>query len=233
MKLLNATLGALMVGLVSMPAVADKGGNNECPVGLVTGMSMDDEFGPGTQELTKCLKKRHNVKMVVQINQFCTNPATPATCAASPYGLNNIRNILDDYEVTHGMKPGKDYEMVVVLHSPGGRMALKDKGYTAGVPGQPDAVPPVDPIAPIEVTGRNPFQGTIEDLIKRGVKFYFCQNTTRAYLGQPQSAITSLPKYLETGISASDQMIEGIEYTTAGLTSIADFQARGYQYIQP
>lgn len=215
MKLSNLTLGALLVGLVSMPALADKKGNNECPVGLVSGMSMDDEFGPGTQALTKCLKKRHNVKMVVQINQFCTNPAD---CASSPYGLNNIRNILDDYEVTHGMTAGRDYEMAVVLHSPGGRMALKDTGVRG------DST---------TISGRNPFEGTIRGLMDRGVKFYFCQNTTRAYLSQPGTAITSLPKYLVTGISATDQMIEGMEYTTAGLTSIADFQTQGYQYIQP
>jgi intracellular sulfur oxidation DsrE/DsrF family protein len=220
MKLLNAALGVLMTGLVAMPVLAHdddhkKKGNNECPVGLVSGMSMDDEFGPGSQTLTNCIKKRHDVKMVVQINQFCTNTAN---CAGSPYGLGNIRNILDDYEVTHGMKPGKDYEMVVVLHSPGGRMALKDVGLNA------DGV---------EVSGRNPFEGTIKGLMARGVKFYFCQNTTRAFLNQPGASITSLPKYLLTGKSATDQMIEGMEYTTAGLTSIADFQARGYQYIQP
>lgn len=220
MKLLNAALGVLVVGLVAMPVFAHdddhkKKGNNECPVGLVSGMSMDDEFGPGTQALTNCIKKRHDVKMVVQINQFCTNTAN---CAGSPYGLGNIRNILDDYEVTHGMKPGKDYEMVVVLHSPGGRMALKDVGLNA------DGV---------EVSGRNPFEGTIKGLMARGVKFYFCQNTTRAFLNQLGASITSLPKYLLTGKSATDQMIEGMEYTTAGLTSIADFQARGYQYIQP
>jgi intracellular sulfur oxidation DsrE/DsrF family protein len=214
MKLLNATLGALMVGLVSMPAIGHdgrKGGNNECPVGLVTGMSMDDEFGPGTQDLTNCIKKRHDVKMVVQINQFQDS-------SGRPYGLGNISNILDDYEVTHGMKPGKDYEMVVVLHSPGGRMALKNVGLNA------DGV---------EVSGRNPYEGTIRGLMARGVKFYFCQNTTRAFLSQPAASITSLPKYLLTGKSATDQMIDGMEYTTAGLTSIADFQARGYQYIQP
>lgn len=212
-------LGALMLGVAALPAAADnKKGNNECPVGQVSGMSMDDEFGPGTQALTQCLKKRHNVKMVVQINQFCTNAATPESCAASAYGLNNIRNILDDYEITHGMQAGRDYEMAVVLHSPGGRMALKDTSVRG------DGT---------TVSGRNPFENTIRGLMDRGVKFYFCQNTTRAYLSQPGTTITSLPKYLLTGISATDQMIEGMEYTTAGLTSIADFQARGYAYIQP
>ena len=219
MRSARLALAALMAGFVALPVHADaKGGNNECPVGLVSGMTMDDEFGPGTQALTQCLKKRHNVKMVVQINQFCTNAATPDSCAASPYALNNIRNILDDYEITHGMKAGRDYQMAVVLHSPGGRMALKD----TGVRGDGTVV-----------SGRNPFETTIRGLMDRGVKFYFCQNTTRAYLAQPGTAITSLPKYLTTGISATDQMIEGMEYTTAGLTSIADFQARGYAYIQP
>lgn len=211
-------LAVMIIGLVSMPALADdkdKKGNNECPVGLVNGLNMDDEFGPGTQSLTQCIKKRHDVKMVVQINQFCTNTAD---CANTPYGLNNIRNMLDDYEVTHGMRAGKDYEMVVILHSPGGRMALKDTGVRG------DGT---------TVSGRNPFEATIRGLMARGVKFYFCQNTTRAFLNQPGTAITSLPKYLTTGISATDQMIEGIEYTTAGLTSIADYQARGYAYIQP
>lgn len=108
--------------------------------------------------------------------------------------------------------------MVVVLHSPGGRMALKDTGVRG------DGT---------TVSGRNPFEATIRGLIARGVKVLFCQNTTRAFLNQPGDAITSLPKYLTTGISATDQIIEGIEYTTAGLTSIADYQARGYQYIQP
>lgn len=149
--------------------------------------------------------------MAVQINQF-------TDAQGRPYGLGNINNILADPEITHGMQPGKDYQMVVVLHSPGGRMALKDTGVRG------DGT---------TVSGRNPFEATIRGLIARGVKVLFCQNTTRAFLNQPGNAITSLPKYLTTGISATDQIIEGIEYTTAGLTSIADYQARGYQYIQP
>ena len=228
MKLLNLTLGALMVGLVSVPALGDddgthhKRGNDECPVGLVSGMNLDDEFGLGTQELTKCLNKRHDVKMVVQINQFCTNQAN---CASTPYGLSNIENIVDDYEITHGMKAGRDYKIVVVLHSPGGLMALKNKSYNGGLKNLND---PNDDVPPELIDGRNPFEGRIRALMEEGVKFYFCQNTTRAFIKNG-----TLPRYLTTGVSATDQMIEGIEYTTAGLTAIADFQAQGYQYIQP
>lgn len=200
MKLLNLTLGALLFGLVSMPALAAGKGNTECPVGLVSGQTLDDEFGPGTSDITKCIKKRHQVKMVVQINQMGTPPRA--------YALGNIKNIIDDYETTHGMVRGRDYEIVAVIHSGGGFMALKNEGYNG---------------AGTLVSGRNPYEAQVMELMDKGVKFYFCQNTTRAYLGNGT---------LPAG-GATAELIPGMLYTTAGLTSIADFQARGYQYIQP
>ena len=213
MKLSNLTLGALLVGLVSMPALASGKGNTECPVGLVSGQTLDDEFGPGTADLTKCIKKRHQVKMLVQINQFCTAPATPESCATSPYALNNIKNIIDDYEITHGMVRGRDYEIVAVIHSGGGRMALKDTGAR----GDGTTVP-----------GRNPFQGTVQDLMDKGVKFYFCQNTTRSFIKNG-----TLPTVDEAEGGATEQLIDGVEYVTAGVTAISDLQEQGYRYVQP
>jgi intracellular sulfur oxidation DsrE/DsrF family protein len=212
MKLLNLTLGALLVGLVSMPALANGKGNTECPVGLVSGKTLDDEFGPGTSDITKCIKKRHQVKMVVQLNQY--------ESGGRAYGLGNIANIIDDYEITHGMVPGRDYKIVAVIHSGGGRLALKNTGING---------------ANVEVTGRNAYEGAVKALMNRGVKFYFCQNTTRTWMDQDPISfpITSLPKYDDGEAAATDQIIPGMLYTTAGLTSIADFQAQGYQYIQP
>lgn len=99
MKLVNLTLAAALAGLVSMPALVNGQGNTECPVGLVSGMTLDDEFGPGTSDLTKCIKKRAQVKMVAQINAYGSD--------GQPYALGNIRNILDDYEATHGMQAGR------------------------------------------------------------------------------------------------------------------------------
>ncbi len=206
MKTVNTAASALMLALLSLPAFAQGAGNNQCPVGLVSGTSLDNEFGPGTQELTKCLQKRNQVKMVVQINQFKTS-------AGGAYGLGNISNIIDDYEITHGMVRGRDYEIAVVLHGPGGMMALKDTSYNG---------------AGAQVSGRNPFEGQVKALLEKGVKFYFCQNTTRAYQNNG-----TLPRYQQIGISATDQLIQGVQYTTAGLTSIADFEAAGYAYIQP
>jgi intracellular sulfur oxidation DsrE/DsrF family protein len=148
---------------------------------------------------------------VVQLNQFCAganqarDPVTGACSAGGPYALGNLANMIDDYEITHGMIRGRDYEMVVVVHSGGGFIVVKDQALRAhGKPG-------------------NPYEGQVRALMNKGVKFAFCQNTTRAYLGNGT---------LTPG-NATAEIIEGVTYTTAGLTSIADYQARGYQYIQP
>lgn len=54
-------LAASLIGLgFTGAASAGKGGNNECPVGVLLGSpgdpdtTLDLEFSPGTQELTRC-----------------------------------------------------------------------------------------------------------------------------------------------------------------------------------
>ena len=215
MKLYRILLATVLVSLSCTPALARQAGNNECPVGYVNDLSLDAEFGPGTQELTRCIKRRHNVKVVVQLNQFCQDAAGNVDRAACtrPYGLGNIVNLLNDYEITHGMTPGRDFEVVAVLYAGGGYLAVKDDSYNG---------------AGTLVSGRNPFQDQVEALMQRGVTFYFCQNTTRSFV-----ASGYLPNYQATGIAATDQLIEGMRYATGGVTAILDFQKLGYEYIQP
>lgn len=180
---------------------ADNDSNNECPVGFVNGMDLDDEFGPGTSELTRCVERRNQVKVVMQINRFCRDDVPNSECASNrAFALGNIRNMIKDYEITQGMQQGKDYEIVAVVHSGGGMQLLKDQG-----------------------TGRNQFEQQVKDLMEQGVKFYFCQNTTRGFIKKG-----ILPAY-----NATAQLIDGVEYVTAGVTAIADFQAHGYHYVQP
>ena len=64
----------------------------------------------------------------------------------------------------------------------------------------------------------------------RGEKFYFCQNTTRGFMRNG-----TLPTVAETTdmTGAKGQLIDGVEYVTAGVTAIADFQSQGYKYVQP
>ena len=212
--LLAACVSALAFSGVASAEEEDQGGasNNECPVGLVNDKTLDDEFGYGTSDLTKCLDRRHNVKVVMQINKYCRDAVANADCNRS-YTLGNIRNMIKDYEVTHGMEQGKDYEIVAVVHSGGGWQMLKDEGLDGD--GHP-------------VTGRNKFESEVSDLITKGVKFYFCQNTTRGFIRG-----NFLPDATETAGGATAELIPGVQYTTAGVTAIAEFQQRGYEYVQP
>jgi len=62
----------------------------------------------------------------------------------------------------------------------------------------------------------NPFQAEMENLINMpSVKLYFCQNTANS----------------KKVIFAN--MLPGIEFVTAGVSAIADFQTVGYNYVQP
>lgn len=220
-------LAVFMSGLGVSGAANAAGGNNECPVGVLDGapstdpaMVLNAEFGPNSQELTRCLERRHNVKVVMQINKYCSNDQTNAACT-KPYALGNIRNMIKDYENTYGMKRYKDYEIVAVVHSGGGALMLKNSGLDGNGNGVgPDAVPPTP--------GRNKYETDVKDLIADGVKFYFCQNTTRGMIRK-----NILPAATETTGGATAELIPGVHYTTAGVTAISEFQSLGYRYVQP
>ena len=203
---------ALVWGTPVLADDDDHHGSNECPVGLVSGLSLDDEFGPGSQAATRCLDKRKRVKIVMQVNQFCRDAVANKDCTRA-FALGNITNMIKDYEITHGMVQGKDYEIIAVVHSGAGALMLKNEGFNG---------------AGNAVSGRNQFEGAVKTLMAQGVKFYFCQNTTRSMVrggALPTPAVT-------TG-GATGEMIDGVEYVTAGVTAIGDFQSKGYKYVQP
>lgn len=206
----KATLVSMFIFGLGISGVTNAGktSNNQCPVGLVKGLTPDEEFGPGSQELTKCLNRRSNVKVVMQVNKYCRDSVANADCKPGrPYALRNMINMINDYETTHGMEVGKDYEIAAVVHSGGGFQMIDGKYY--------------DPATKTVVD--NQFAITVKELIAKGVKFYFCQNTTRSLLG----------KGVYMGANPTDTLIEGVSYVTAGVTAIADFQAAGYRYVQP
>ncbi len=156
--------GAFLFSVFGSAALAgdhERGGNNACPVGLVAGLTLDEEFGPGASDLTHCIKRRHHVRVVVEINRACRSATADmdadGNCAGGPAALGNMVNMIKDYEITYGMKQGRDYEMVAVVHGSGGRLLLnnfKPNGYVSQV----------------------------QSLMSQGVKFYFCQNTVRGFM---------------------------------------------------
>lgn len=205
---------------------------SECPVGYVTqdemgyGVALDKEFGVGTSDKTTCLKKRKKVKVVMQLNKSCRDSyaAHPvddggfptgdtskivnniASCSRS-YALGNLTNMINDYTITNGIDLD-DIDIKVIVHSGGGFIMLNDTGEN----GHGD------------VSGRNKFQSKVEELMNDyGVRFYFCQNTARSFM----------KKGILPAGDATAQLIDGVEYVTAGVTAIADLQKQGYKYVQP
>ena len=75
----------------------------------------------------------------------------------------------------------------------------------------------LDPLAaaPHSQAFSNQFADKVEELMADGVKFYFCQNTARSMK------------------VSTDQLIPGVEYVTAGISALADFQSNGWTNVQP
>lgn len=196
------------------PVQTTPGGNIECPVATPykdssgNTVTFDQMFGSDAVANMNCVQKRNNVKLVVQVNDFCRDsvPSIVDCAAGRAFALGNMKNMIKDYEITHGMQPGTGYEMVAVVHSGGGHLLRKVVGKDSSG----------NPIA-------NPFIADVQYLMDRGVKFYFCLNTAAGFI--KRGALTQG--------SIDPQLIDGIEYVPAGLTSIVDFQKRGYTYVQP
>jgi intracellular sulfur oxidation DsrE/DsrF family protein len=132
-----------------------------------------------------------------------------ANCANNrAYALGNLSNMLKDLKITNGIDP-KKIDIRVVVHSGGGYVLLKDAGF--------------DGAGNYIASGRNKFQSQVEDLMAEGVRFFFCQNTTRGFIRNGT---------LPAG-DATAQLIDGVEYVTAGVTAISDLQEQGYRYVQP
>lgn len=207
--------------------ISHHAGADECPSD-----DLNTEFGEGTSEKTTCLSNTEDINLVMQLNKSCRDSYVGhpvgkngkptgdiskiinnvATCSR-PYALGNLMNMLKDYEITNGVDP-EDIDIKVIVHSGGGFLMLNDEGYDGN--GN-------------YLTGRNQFQGKVEALMDMGVRFYFCQNTTRGFIkkGILPAAADDVPG------GATAQLIEGVEYVTAGVTALADLQDQGYRYVQP
>lgn len=194
-------LGMMFCSVYAYAGNPDSNGNTECPVELLNGLTLDEEFGMGTAELTHCVKKRHHLKVAVEINRRCRSWADSSRegpCSGpGPDALGNMNNILKDYDITNGMQPGRDYTMIAIVHGGGGFLLLND-------------------------STKNPYADTVRALMERGVKFYFCQNTVRGFM---RGGFLEYP--------VADQLIDGVEFVTAGFTAVADVQQQGYSVITP
>ena len=229
------TLFILSAFLLAMSAnqamAADPGTICHEGVNPSDGMGLNDEFGNGTTAITRCLAKQNKPKIVMQINVACRDSYAPAdggklinsvgNCDSTrAYALGNMRNMIKDYEGSHGIG---NWEIVAVVHSGGWGMLVKDGYEFTNVDGQGGGAPGLKTLS-------NQFQSQVKDLMDQGVRFLFCQNTTRGMIKRG-----NLPTVNESadGGGATEALIDRVEYVTAGVTAISDFQVLGYRYVQP
>lgn len=191
-----------ILAFLSFPihAQADEGHHHDnvaCPVGLVNGLTLDEEFGPGSSSITHCVKVRHHLRVAVEINRKCRAAMDDnGNCVGGGAAARgNMKNMVKDYEITSGMKQGRDYRMIAIVHGKGGFLLLKG----------------------------NEYEDDVKALMDQGVKFYFCQNTARGFI---HGGI------LPAG-DATAQLIDGVEYVTAGFTALADKQQQGWSVVTP
>lgn len=193
----------------------DDNGNNACPVDTPysdkdgNAVSFATKFGADVEDSMRCNKRRHKVKLVVQVNDYCRDRVANIN-ACNPgraFALGNMKNMINDYEITHGMERGRDYKMIAVVHSGGGHLLRKYTGKDAG--GNP--IP-------------NPYTNDVKYLLDNGVDIYFCLNTGAGFIKRGAFSQGNLPAQL---------VDERVKFVPAGLTSIVDFQNKGYKYVQP
>lgn len=186
-------ISLLVFATISLTAYAeDDGASGNCPSDIAA--SIDAEFGTGdgaAAAATRCLENlgsRRKVRVVYQINQECKGYDAAGNCTAA-YAVGNIINALNDYQM-QGMANGRNFEIVVVVHSSAWKLILNDS--------------------------RNKYPGTaagssagIADLLANGVKVYFCQNTARSKGVKFADMIPGV-EFVTSGVTAlADFQIEG------------------------
>lgn len=180
-------------------------------------LTMAEEFGDtwidengnaypyDVQANTRCNKKKHDAKVVLQVDNHlatlyvaatATTPAKPATAT----WLSTRKEMLRNYAI-QDMTIGKDVDVVVVLSTVGATLAVKSHARFAGAN-----------VVATDYT--NPFQAEIKAALDSGIKIYVCQTAARAL-----------------GIKAMNLIDPRIQFVPGGHISVADFQEKGYAHL--
>lgn len=219
-----AVLSLTMSGGVAM---ADDD-NKECPVGdynqpyvmsngtviddpNVLNLTMDEEFGAGTQAITRCLRNRKKAKVLVAINGAHPTNKNGIAQTDSARFLSNIEYMRENYEDVHGMKIGDDVKVVAVASNSGALLMTTHHPAWMRPAGEGDPACPMKPVA--GMTCANPFRHLVERAQQIGVKFYLCQMASRVL-----------------GIKKANK-IDGVDFVPGGHIAVADFQMDGYALI--
>ncbi|MGD8559008.1 MAG: DsrE family protein [Gammaproteobacteria bacterium] len=210
-----------------------RAGNVDCPVNyfdapygkktpngevIVTppagGLTIDEEFGYGSEAITNCLKVRNNAKVVISITGAHPSDKNGNIQLDKARFLSNIEYFRENYEDVHDMKIGKDVKVVAVAGSSGA--LLMTTQHPAWAREKTDPSEPTCMDNETQFAGKtctNPFRALVERAQDIGVKFYLCQMASR---------VLSIKK---------PNVIPGVEFVPGAHIAVADFQLRGYALI--
>lgn len=171
-----AMVGLLMVAAQTLPAVA---------------CAATDEVAENSKPPLQIVNQS-GLKVVVQINYADT----------MPNGISKqimaAKNLYSQYTAL-GMKPGKDYEIVMVFRGAGAQFLLTNKAYSQDVK-QPHAK-------------GNPNAAILDQLNKGGVKMYEC-NVAMKLKGYTAADIMPYSRIVVSGIGAI------VDFEKSGYVSI-------------
>lgn len=214
--------------LMASSVFADDENNKECPVGdynqpyvmsngkviddpNVLNLTMDEEFGAGTQAITYCLGNRKKAKVVIAIDGAHPTNKNGVTQTDKARFLSNLEYMRENYEDVHDMKIGKDVRVKAVASGSGALLMTTHHPAWMRDAGADDPACPMKPLP--GKTCSNPFRSLVERGMEIGVKFYLCQMASRVL-----------------GIKKANK-IPGVTFVPGGHIAVADFQLDGYALI--
>ena len=178
------------------------------------GLTIDEEFGVGSEAITRCLKKRKNVKVVVSINGAHPSGKNGNIRLNKARFLSNIEYFRENYEDVHNMKIGEDVKVAAVAASSGALLMTTEHPAWARVKtdeAEPTCMGNEDRFAGKTCT--NPFKDLVVRAQEIGVKFYLCQMASRT-LGIKKATV-----------------IQGVKFVPGAHIAVADYQQAGYALI--
>ena len=230
-QMLVAMLGIFLSVNVAFADDDHDNNSKECPVGdfnqpyimsngtliddpNVLNLTMDEEFGEGTQAITYCLGNRKKAKVVVAIDGAHPSDKNGVTQTDKARFLSNIEYMRENYEDVHGMKIGKDVKVKAVASGSGALlMTTHHPAWTR------PKLDPAEPNCPMKnadnnaLTCANPFRHMVERGMEIGMKFYLCQMASRVL-----------------GIKKANK-IPDVTFVPGGHIAVTDFQLDGYALI--
>lgn len=179
-----------MLSVLTAPVWATEDGKLQCSPEQMA--AMEAQFGAGSSAITDCLQVRKDIKTVMAINSSSLHKSGIGQQIA------NVKNYVNDLE-TYGLSLNNEFRVNSIGYGAGARWMLTDEAYNRS----------------FGTTAGNVSRATVQNLLAKGVTFYMCQNTMKAF-----------------GWKIED-LLPGVKMVPSGVSAVVDFQNQDWTYLNP